>query len=619
MNREVLPSAVDGEVQRVSAVYTRQLARCALSLLLAAACSDSAAPATGTAGARGGDASVVEPQGAAGQAQGNAGAGGTAGGSAGTVADPPDAGGVPDGGADASPPRPTLIGDVTFSVPSQTFRDHLEVSMTTTVAGAEIRYTTDGTLPSASASLYSGTPLAIAQTTQLRAQAFTGGAPSGLVSTAIYIARTFDFTSDLPIVIVDGYGGGRSTSKDFYLDAAVMAFEPALGSASLSNLPDVATRAGYRLRGQSSARFPQTPYRLELWDNADEDADYPMLGMPAQSDWALIAPYYDRSLIRNPFVYTLGRELGLEVPRVVHAEVFVNYEDRPLAESDYQGVYWFTETIKNASARTNLKQLRPRDTALPAISGGYIMKFDQAAAEEPKLMCTGSAPLSSGFGRPTGGTGGTCWVDLEVVDPDPLVPEQEAWLTEYVQAFHDALHATPIGDYAAYIDVGSFVDYLIVNELTRNVDAYTRSAYFHKDRDGKLKGGPLWDYNFSLAVGGQNTVDPEGGFQYDGSRNVNNWYPKLTGDPAFMAQVRARWQELRQGVFSDAALDARVTALAEPLAQAAARDYARWPVAEVYRNPGIVRGPTLAGWEEQLQALRDFLARRAAWIDAQYR
>jgi hypothetical protein len=188
-----------------------------------------------------------------------------------------------------------------------------------------------------------------------------------------------------------------------------------------------------------------------------------------------------------------------------------------------------------------------------------------------------------------------------------------------VQAFHDALHATPIGDYAAYIDVGSFVDYLIVNELTRNVDAYTRSAYFHKDRDGKLKGGPLWDYNFSLAVGGQNTVDPEGGFQYDGSRNVNNWYPKLTGDPAFMAQVRARWQELRQGVFSDAALDARVTALAEPLAQAAARDYARWPVAEVYRNPGIVRGPTLAGWEEQLQALRDFLARRAAWIDAQYR
>jgi hypothetical protein len=598
-------------------------------LLLVLGCSESDQTDPLAAGGSGaGAAGEAVPAGAGGAGSGNAGVGGAAGGVASAGGSPAaGTGGAPaspDAGGAASEPPPTLIGDVAFSVPSQAFEGALAVSMTTTISGAEIRFTTDGELPTAGSMLYAGTALPITGTTQLRAQAFIAGVATGSVSTALYLARTFDLSSDLPIVIVDGYGGGESTDKDVYLHAAVMVFEPAVGgTTSLSALPAVATRAGYHVRGQSSARFPQVPYRLELWDNADLDADYPMLGMPADSDWALIAPYYDRTLIRNPFVYELGRELGLEAPRVAYAEVFVNYEDRPLAESDYQGVYWFSETIKNAAVRTNLQQLEATDTSLPSMTGGYIFKFDQAASEEPTLECAGSPPISSGFGFPTMGGGGTesgtCWVDLEVVDPEPLASEQAAWLTEYVQQLHDALHAMPIGDYAASIDVPSFVDYLIVNELTRNVDAYVRSAYYHKDRDGKLKAGPLWDYNFALAVGGQNTTDPEGGFQYDGSRNVNDWYPKLVEDPAFMTLVKTRWQELRRGALSDARLAERVTALAAPLEAAVVRDYERWPVAQVYANPGIVRGPTVETWDAQLQALRDYLVQRTAWIDAQYR
>jgi hypothetical protein len=606
-----------------------------VSLLLGvSACSEpgAAAPAAGAGGVAG---TTITVPGGGGTAPGSGGgsgmgaAGGSPGGAAtsGSTLDGGASGAAtPDAGGAPAVAPPTLLGNVAFSVPSQAFVGRLDVGLSTAIAGAEIRYTTDGKPPTAASALHAGAPLALSETTQLRAQAFVGGVASGALSTAIYIARTFELTSDLPIVIVDGYGGGEPSDRDVYLDAAVMVFEPVGGVASLSSLPTVATRAGYHLRGQSSARFPQAPYRLELWDNANEDADYPMLGMPADSDWALIAPYYDRSLIRNPFVYELGREIGLQAPRSAYAEVFVNYADRPLERGDYQGIYWFTETIKNAEVRTNLKQLREADTTLPAISGGYIFKFDQAAAEEPELTCTGSPPLASGFGMPprggTGGgpgAGGTCWVDLEVVDPDPLTPEQSTWLTHYVQELHDALHATPIGDYGAYVEVASFVDYLIVNELTRNVDAYVRSAFFFKNRDGKLEGGPLWDYNFSLGVGGQNTINPEGGFQYDGSRNVNDWYPQLVDDPAFMERVKTRWQELRAGVLSDAALERRVAELSAPLASAVARDYEKWPVAEVYENPGIVRGPTVDSWEQQLAALRDFLARRTAFIDAQYR
>jgi hypothetical protein len=527
-------------------------------------------------------------------------------------------------GKEPDPPS-TLIGDVVFSTPSQTFRDSIAVEMSTAISGAEIRYSTDGSLPTTAHTLYAGTPVALTATTQLRAMPFVAGTAAGAVSTALYIARTFDFTSDLPIVVVDGYGAGKPEDKDTYLDAAVMLFEVSGGMASIAALPNVATRAGYHVRGQSSANFPQTPYKLELWDNASADADYPVLGMPSDSDWALIPPYYDRALIRNPFVYTLGREMGLEAPRTAYAEVYLNYENRPLADTDYQGIYWVSETIKNAEVRTNLKQLDEMDTTEPKISGGYIFKFDQAAAEMPELVCTGSDPISGGFGQMPGGGGGTCWVDLEVIDPDPLNAESATWLTGYVQTLHDSLHATPIGDYAQFIDVPSFVDYLIVNELTRNVDAYVRSAYYHKQRAdsadpavGKLKAGPLWDYNFALAVGGSGTIDPMGGWQFEGTRNVNGWYPKLTSDPNFMALVKSRWAELRQNLFSDASLDARITMLAQPLTNAVVRDYAKWPVASVYESEtGFIRGPTAPTWAEQITALRTYVTARLAWMDSQ--
>ncbi|KYF72649.1 CotH kinase family protein [Sorangium cellulosum] len=545
---------------------------------------------------------------------------------------------APDGqnasGGDTAPVNPSLLGDVAFSTPSQTFRDQIQVGMTTTVDGAEIRYTVDGQPPTAASTLYTGEPLTLTATTQVRAQVFAGGAAAGAVSTGLYIARTIDATSDIPIMIVDGYGKGKPGDKEVYFDAAVMIWEPVNGVASIASLPTMAMRAGYHVRGQSSANFPQTPYKLELWDNEGKDLDYSVLGMPADSDWALIPPYYDRTLIRNPFTYALGREMGLQAPRTEFAEVYLNYEPHAIGEADYQGVYWVSETIKNNKVRTDLKQLEEEDRALPDISGGYIFKFDQAAAEEPQLTCTGSEPLPGfggfgGGGWPGGGPGGpggndesgTCWIDLEVVDPDPLNDEQATWLTQYIQQFHDSLHQTPIGDYATYIDLPSFIDYLIISELTLNVDAYVRSAYYFKDRDQKLKAGPLWDYNFALGgVGAQNATpqsESDTGWRFSGQRNVNNWYQKLTGDPAFMAQVRTRYTALRQTLLSEAAIAQRMDSLSAPLAQAVVRDYAKWPVPSVIESStGFVGGPTVPTWEGQLQVMRDFLLARLAWMDA---
>ena len=114
------------------------------------------------------------------------------------------------------------------------------------------------------------------------------------------------------------------------------------------------------------------------------------------------------------------------------------------------------------------------------------------------------------------------------------------------------------------------------------MDAYVRSQYFYKDRDAKISAGPLWDYDLTFDVGGFFDNRNIQGWQHQQSavRNgVNNtWFQRLLTDPAFTAQVVARWKSLRQGLLSDAQVDARINMLTAGLANAAARNFARWPI-----------------------------------------
>jgi hypothetical protein len=113
-------------------------------------------------------------------------------------------------------------------------------------------------------------------------QTFSSGAPTGVGGACVYVERAVDATSDLPIVVVDGYGGGKPSDKRVFRDAAVLIFEPSAGMASLANAPALSTRAGYHVRGQSSASFDKTPYRIEFRDELEDDRNLPVLGMPSK-------------------------------------------------------------------------------------------------------------------------------------------------------------------------------------------------------------------------------------------------------------------------------------------------------------------------------------------------
>ncbi|MDG4798017.1 CotH kinase family protein [Micromonospora sp. WMMD1082] len=498
-----------------------------------------------------------------------------------------------------------LVGDIRFSVPSGTFSGEVSVSLSTTISGAQIRYTTDGRLPTAQSPLYADAPVRLTRSTQLRAQAFVGQTASGAPGTAMYVARNTTTAHDLPVLLIDSYGAGRPDRE--YFDAATMIFEPGGGTTSLAAAPAVATRAGFRLRGQSSSTFDKTPYRIEFWDNEDDDADYPVLGMPADSDWVLRGPFTDKALIREAFIYDLGRQMGLPAPRYAFAEFYLNTDAGPVGADDYMGVYMIVETIKNSKNRLDLKQLRDDDRTLPRITGGYIWKFEWMAAEEPTLPCSGPAA--------------TCWNYLEVADPSPLQPEQRDWLRNHIQEFHNVLRAPnfadPVSGYRAYIDVGSFIDQLIINELSREMDSYIRSAYFYKDRDTKIFAGPLWDYDLTFGVGGFFNNDQTSGWQYQQVRQplANDWYTQLMRDPAFVNEVRLRWQTLRRGPLSDASLQSRINALTAPLANGAQRNFQRWPNLTTPMI-GFFMTPTAPTWQGQVQYMRDWMLRRAAWLDS---
>src|SRR5690606_8903253 len=129
--------------------------------------------------------------------------------------------------SDRPVPHPTPPGDIHSSVPSGTFEGELWVSLSTSFAYAQIRYTTDGSMPTASSPVYSG-PLRLTATTQLRAQAFVNGTPVGEPGTALYVARSGNPTHDLPVLVLDNYGQGAPGRE--YVEAAALLFEPVRGT-----------------------------------------------------------------------------------------------------------------------------------------------------------------------------------------------------------------------------------------------------------------------------------------------------------------------------------------------------------------------------------------------------
>ena len=411
------------------------------------------------------------------------------------------------------------------------------------------------------------------------------------------------FSSNLPLVVVDTAGEWPDEWRE-WLDSTVTIFVPGeSGRTRFRGPTDFSGRAGFRRRGRSSTSlWPKKQYTFEVRDESGVDRDVSILGMPAESDWILLGPYSDKSLIRNVLAYRWSNAIGRYASRTRLVELFLDFDGGELSVADYHGVYVVLEKPKLGPQRVALAPLDATMTSEPDITGGYLLRKDWG---ESPLFITGRG------------------LELEYREPKfrEIHDAQARWIEAHLNRFETALFGPSFADsakgYEAFIDADSFIDHFLLVELTKNGDAYYHSTYLHKDRGRKLGMGPIWDYNLSMGNFGRGELSsPRGWYwSYRWQTGTHEWFARLLEDPRFRRRVADRWASLRAGRFSHARLIADIEELAGRLAETARRNFERWPVLGErvrYNAPG---------WEErdsytdEIEFLRTWLRERLEWLD----
>jgi hypothetical protein len=204
--------------------------------------------------------------------------------------------------------------------------------------------------------------------------------------------------------------------------------------------------------------------------------------------------------------------------------------------------------------------------------------------------------------------------------PDEITAVQKSWLKSYLNEVERVLYSPEFKDpargYRAYLDVDSFIDYHLIVETTKNVDGFRFSVFFHKDRGGKIKADPIWDWNLSFGnANGKQGWIPEYWLWPQLDDKEYTWYRRLFEDPDFSQHYVDRWSHLRTNVLATAAVLARVDETAALLQEAQKRNFERWPILGRPVNPNYFVGST---YEEEVSWMKKFIQTRLDWIEKQF-
>lgn len=366
---------------------------------------------------------------------------------------------------------------------------------------------------------------------------------------------------------------------------------------------------GIEIRGSSSQFFEKKSYGVETWDSNNEDIDTDLGGFPEEEDWILYGPFSDKSLIRNVLIFQLSNAIGMYGSRTDFYELTIN--------DKFLGTYVLMEKIKRDKNRVNISKNLDED-----ISGGYIIKIDKP----PDEGYTSANSFSSKFDTRGSYVGAS---DIKFLYTYPKSSEisndQKNYIKNYLNDFEEALLSSNFQDpelgYQKYIDIDSFVDFLILNEISKNIDAYRISTFMHKDKNQKLKMGPIWDFN--LGFGNVNYCDAEleSGWSYKfndvcGGDNwkVPFWWNRLFEDPAFVSKLKNRWSDLRTNILSDQNLQDRIDEITNFLIEhnAPRRNFDKWTIIGKYVWPNNYIGNN---YGEEISYLKNWLEKRVKWMD----
>ncbi|MHA8078109.1 CotH kinase family protein [Aquirufa antheringensis] len=391
----------------------------------------------------------------------------------------------------------------------------------------------------------------------------------------------------------------------------------------VSSTPTISTVAGVEFRGSTSQAdfyflpgLVKKPYGIELWTDSTgvKSKRLSLVQMPEESDWVLNASYNDRSFMRDFIAQSLAGRIGLLHSKAKFVELIINDE--------YRGVYVLMEKVKQGKNRVPISDLYPTENAGDDVTGGYLLKIDKSSG----------SPSSSWKSNYTSGITATqkCEFQIEYPQYGIITQQQLIYIRDYINNWENKLMTEDMNDPKAsfrdYMDVSSFVNYFILNEVTRNVDGYRLSTYLYKDKEslgGKIKMGPAWDFNIALGNADYLEGWKTDGFVYkamenDGGKNdywqVPFWWNKLMQDASFRKALATRWKAVRSSFLNTntlfATIDSAQIALKDPLI----RNFQKYPLMGKKIWPNYYVGASLS---DEVNWLKNWIQGRLVWLDAQ--
>lgn len=362
------------------------------------------------------------------------------------------------------------------------------------------------------------------------------------------------------------------------------------------------------MRGESTLwLYPKKSYSIETQTSTGENNNVSLLDMPVENDYVLYGPYGDKSLIRNVITYRLYEKMGHYSPRTRFMELVIN--------GDYKGLYLLTEKIKRDRNRVDMARITPEDVTLSDMSGGYILRVDKTSAMEPQEYWESPyQPPVPGYNR----------VVYQYFDPDyyELTPNQRTYIQNHMLDVEQALvsqdFADPVNGYRAYFDIPSFIDLMILNEFSKDVDGFRLSHYFYKHKDtdgGKLVNGPPWDYNLTF---GNSDYTADVHLTHEWTYTLTNtiyWWARVMEDEWFRNQLYCRWDELYSSVMSQEKITWMIDSSLIEMGEAISRNFQRWPVLGEYVWPNSFVAET---HDQEMEYLRNWISDRLVWMDGRW-
>ena len=349
--------------------------------------------------------------------------------------------------------------------------------------------------------------------------------------------------TNLPLMVIKTENSKDPDSRETYINCQVII----INSTDRSVLN---TEAEIRIRGHSTAAQDKKPWKIKF---KKKQIVLDIDGVNSYKSWAVLANYFDKSLIRNHLAFEISRNIGLQfTPRCRFIDVIMN--------GSFRGNYYICDQLEIKKGRIDIKIAN--DEKDPNITGGYLIEFDKRAAEEEEKYFLTEKGLVGQIKEP---------------DSDEISKEEENYIKLYLNKMEKNVY---LGNFQ-YLDLPSFYRYFIMQEFSGDIDTVLSSFHLTKRRgDEKLYFGPVWDYDISFDCVQRlypMNEKPLFSFYYgDPAGTCKDFLRTILLTNNTMNYINETWYELRESVLNFTHLSNYIAQESDNILNSAKLNYYKW-------------------------------------------